>query len=103
VPREKFWPIYEAYVDELVAINAPSMTSQAVRRELRHHDRPGGRDISRKWVTVDESVAQLRLKYNPDIPQGTVGPEYSLVFSTGPKDPTDDRLAVSLATPLIEP
>jgi len=51
-----------------------------------------------KWVTVDESVAQLRLKYVP-ISAGTVGPEYGPVFSTGPKDPTDDRLAVSLATP----
>jgi hypothetical protein len=27
-----------------------------------------------KWVTVDESVAQLRLKYVP-ISAGTVGPE----------------------------
>jgi len=63
---EKFWPIYEAYVDELVAINHTKYdllkqysASYNTMTEQEAQDSVG------KWVNVDQSVAQLRLKYIP--------------------------------------
>jgi hypothetical protein len=63
---EKFWPIYEAYVDELVAINRTKydLLKQYAATYDTMTDQEAGTSVG-KWVTVDESVAQLRLKYIP--------------------------------------
>jgi hypothetical protein len=67
VPRQrKFWPIYEAYVDELVAINRTKydLLKQYAASYDTMTDQEAQTSVG-KWVTVDESAAQLRLMYVP--------------------------------------
>jgi hypothetical protein len=62
---EKFWPIYDQYVNELVAINN---TKYAIIKEYlqsTNMTEEQADSITKRWLDVDESVVQLRLKYIP--------------------------------------
>jgi hypothetical protein len=63
---EKFWPVYEQYVGELVQINNTKydLIKQYVQSSgsLTTDQADGS---VKKWLGVDESVAQLRTKYFP--------------------------------------
>jgi hypothetical protein len=63
---EKFWPIYDQYVGELVQINNAKydLIKQYVQNSgnLTADQADGS---VKKWLGVDESVAQLRMKYFP--------------------------------------
>lgn len=63
---EKFWPVYEQYIAELVESNNKkyALIKQFVQTGgvLTETEADGS---VRQWVNVDESVAALRLKYIP--------------------------------------
>jgi hypothetical protein len=71
---EKFWPIYEAYVDELVTINRTKydLVKQYAAGSDTMTDQDAQASVGR-WVSVDESVAQLRLKYIPSVMSLVIG------------------------------
>jgi hypothetical protein len=63
---EKFWPIYEQYVGELVQINNTKydLIKQYVQSSgTLTADQAD--DSIKKWLGLDQSVAQLRMKYVP--------------------------------------
>ncbi len=63
---EKFWPIYEAYVNKFVTINKTKY--DLLKRYVAGYDSMSDQDAQNsvgQWVGVDQSVAQLRLKYIP--------------------------------------
>ena len=63
---EKFWPIYETYVDELVNVNHTKY--ELLKQYSANYDtmtEEQAQSSVAKWISVDESVAQLRLKYIP--------------------------------------
>jgi len=62
---EKFWPIYDQYVNELVKINdAKYMLIRQYLQNTNMTDEQAD-SVSKRWVQVDASVAELRLKYIP--------------------------------------
>jgi hypothetical protein len=62
---EKFWPTYDKYVTELVKINDAKYA--LIKEYLQNTNMTDDQadSLSKKWLTVDEAVIQLRLKYVP--------------------------------------
>jgi hypothetical protein len=63
---EKFWPIYDQYVSELVTNNnlKYDLIKQYVQQQGNLTDAQADTAV-KQWIQVDQSVAQLRLKYVP--------------------------------------
>src|SRR5215468_6614537 len=62
---EKFWPTYDQYVNELVKINDAKYALIKEYLQSTNMTEEQADSLSRRWLTVDESVVQLRLKYIP--------------------------------------
>lgn len=62
---EKFWPTYDQYVAELVKINDAKYA--LIKEYLQNTNMTDEQadSLSKRWLAVDESVIQLRLKYIP--------------------------------------
>ena len=62
---EKFWPTYDQYVSELVKINNAKYA--LIKEYLQNTNMTDEQadSLSKRWLAVDESVLQLRLKYIP--------------------------------------
>jgi hypothetical protein len=62
---EKFWPTYNQYVAELVKINDAKYA--LIKEYLQNTNMTDEQadSLSKRWLAVDESVLQLRLKYIP--------------------------------------
>jgi hypothetical protein len=60
-----FWPTYEQYVNELVDINNAkyALIKEYLKNENMTEEQADS--LSKRWVEVDASVVQLRLKYIP--------------------------------------
>jgi len=101
---EKFWPIYEAYVDELVAINRTKydLLKQYAASYDTMTDQEAGTSVG-KWVTVDESVAQLRLKYIPIFRKVLSARNTALFFQLDRRIQLMIDLQLVSQLPLIEP
>jgi hypothetical protein len=63
---EKFWPIYDQYISELVSQNNKkyALIKQFVSTGGVLTDAEADNSVQ-QWVSVDQSVAALRLKYIP--------------------------------------
>ena len=63
---EKFWPVYDQYISELVANNNKkyALIKQFVQTGGALTDAEAESSVN-QWVSVDQSVAALRLKYVP--------------------------------------
>lgn len=63
---EKFWPLYDQYVSELVQNNNTKyvLIKQYVQQQGELTDAQAEAAVT-QWIQVDESLAQLRLKYVP--------------------------------------
>ena len=63
---EKFWPIYDQYISELVANNNKkyALIKQFVQTGGLLTDSEAETSV-KEWVNIDESVAALRQKYIP--------------------------------------
>ena len=62
----KFWPVYDQYVTELVQINGTkyNLIKQYVQTGGALTDEQADSAV-KQWVGVDQSVAELRMKYIP--------------------------------------
>src|SRR5215831_14711194 len=63
---EKFWPIYEQYVSDLVKMNGTkyALIKEYIQSQGNLTDKEAESSVG-KWVSVDESVAELRKEYIP--------------------------------------
>ena len=59
---EKFWPVYEQYVGELVEINNAKYALIKEYLQNTNLTEEQADNIAKKWVDVDGAVVQLRLK-----------------------------------------
>ena len=101
---EKFWPIYEAYVDELVAINRTKY--DLLKRYAAGYDTMTDQDAQSsvgQWVGVDESVAQLRLKYIPTYRKVLSARNTALFFQLDRRIQLMIDLQLVSQLPLVEP
>jgi hypothetical protein len=101
---EKFWPIYEAYVDELVTINRTKydLVKQYAAGSDTMTDQDAQASVGR-WVSVDESVAQLRLKYIPIFRKVLSARNTALFFQLDRRIQLMIDLQLVSQLPLIEP
>jgi len=60
-----FWPTFDEYVKELVQIN--NAKYDLIKEYLQNENMTDEQadSLSKRWLAVDESVLQLRLKYIP--------------------------------------
>jgi hypothetical protein len=101
---EKFWPIYEAYVDELVAINRTKydLLKQYAAGSDMMTDQEAQASVGR-WVSVDESVAKLRFKYIPILRGVLSARNTALFFQLDRRIQLMIDLQLVSRLPLIEP
>ena len=77
---EKFWPVFEKYTDDLMAIN--NRKYAAVKEYAQSYDTltdAQAEKLTRDALEVDQSVAQLRLSYIP-IFEKVVSPKKTALF-----------------------
>jgi type II secretory pathway pseudopilin PulG len=99
----KFWPIYDQYVSDLVTSNnakyelikeyaqADTMTDQQVD------------SLAKRWLTVDENVVQLRLKYLPIFRTALSAKQTARFFQLDRRVQMMIDLQLASSLPLIEP
>ena len=63
---EKFWPIYDRYTADLVKVNDTKYA--LIKQYVQNFDSLSDNQLDnsgKQWLDMDQSVAQLRLKYFP--------------------------------------
>lgn len=100
---EKFWPTYDQYVNELVKIND---TKYAIIKEYMQNTNmteEQADSITKRWLGVDESVVQLRLKYIPIFRKVLSAKGTALFYQLDRRVQMLIDLQLAGAIPLIQP
>ena len=100
---EKFWPIYDQYVNELVKINDAKYAIIKEYLQNTNMTEEQADSITKRWLTVDESVVQLRLKYILIFRKGLTAKGTALFFQIDRRVQMLIDLQLASALPLIEP
>jgi hypothetical protein len=100
---EKFWPIYEQYVNELVKINDGkyALIKEYLQSSNMTEEQADG--ISKRWVEVDASVVQLRLKYIPIFRRTLSAKGTAMFFQIDRRVQMMIDLQLASSIPLIQP
>jgi len=101
---EKFWPVYEQYVGELVQINNAkySLIKQYVQSSGTMTDDQADAAV-KQWLGVDESVTQLRMKYIPSFRKVLSAKNTALFYQLDRRVQLMIDLQLASQLPLIEP
>jgi len=101
---EKFWPVYEQYISELVSNNNKkyALIKQFVQTGGVLTDAEAG-DSVKQWVNVDESVAALRLKYIPIFGKVLSAKNEALFYQLDRRVQLMIDLQLMALIPMIEP
>jgi hypothetical protein len=99
----KFWPTYDKYVEELVQINGAkyNLIKEYLQNTNMTEEQADG--LSRRWLEVDESVVQLRLKYIPIFRKTLSAKGTALFFQLDRRVQMMIDLQLASALPIIEP
>lgn len=101
---EKFWPIYDRYTADLVKINDKKYA--LVKQYVQSWDSmtPDQLDSSAKdWLELDQSVAQLRLKYLPVFRSVLSARNTALFYQLDRRIVSMIDLRLAAALPLVQP
>jgi len=101
---EQFWPIYDQYTAELVKINDQKYAS--IKQFAENYDTltdDQATNLSRQLLEVDESVAQLRIKYIPIFRKVLSGRKTALFFQLDRRLVMLIDLQLASQIPLVEP
>lgn len=101
---EKFWPLYDQYVSDLVKTNSTKyelikqyVQSQGVLTEAQADS------AVTQWIGVDQSVSQLRLKYVPAFRKVLSARNTALFYQLDRRVQLMIDLQLASALPLVEP
>ena len=100
---EKFWPIYEQYVADLVKIND---SKYQLIKEYAQSDTLSDAQVdtfAKRWLGVDESVTQLRLKYLPIFRNVLSAKSSARFFQLDRRVQMMIDLQLASSLPLVEP
>jgi hypothetical protein len=100
----KFWPIYDQYTAELVKVNDAkygAIKEYAANYTTLTDDRAVG--LTRNLLTVDEQVAQLRLKYVPIFNKVVSGKKTALFFQLDRRLVMLIDLQLASQIPMVQP
>ncbi len=100
---EKFWPIYDQYVNELVNINNAKYALIKEYVQNTNMTEEQADSLTKKWLAVDESVVQLRLKYIPIFRRGLSAKGTALFFQIDRRVQMLIDLQLASLLPLIGP
>jgi hypothetical protein len=101
---EKFWPIYEQYIGELVQINNTKydLIKQYVQSSGALTADQADNSV-KQWLGVEESVAQLRMKYIPTFRKVLSAQNTALFYQLDRRVQLMIDLQLASQLPLIEP
>lgn len=101
---EKFWPVYEQYISDLVAINGKkySLIKQYVQSRGALTEEESETAVQ-QWVDVDESLSQLRRKYIPSFRKVLSAKNTALFYQLDRRVQLLIDLQLASSLPLIEP
>lgn len=101
---EKFWPVYEQYVSELAKISDTKYTliklymqSDGVLTDKE------AESAVKQWAEIDQSVAQLRMKYIPSFRKVLSSKNTARFFQLERRVQLMIDLPLASALPLVEP
>ena len=100
---EKFWPTYDQYVNELVKINDAKYALVKEYLQSTNMTEEQADSLSRRWLDVDESVVQLRLKYIPIFRKALSARGTALFFQIDRRVQMMIDLQLASSLPLVEP
>jgi hypothetical protein len=100
---EKFWPTYDQYVTELMKINDAkyALIKEYLQNTNMTEEQADG--LARRWLAVDESVVQLRLKYIPIFRKALSAKGTALFYQIDRRVQMMIDLQLAGSLPLIEP
>jgi hypothetical protein len=100
---EKFWPIYDQYVKELVDINNAKYA--LIKEYLQNTNMTDEQadSLSKRWVEVDASVVQLRLNYIPIFRKSLSAKGTAMFFQLDRRVQMMIDLQLASSIPLIQP
>ena len=100
---EKFWPIYDQYVNELVKINDAKYA--LIKEYLQSSNLTDAQadTLSKRWLDVDSSVSQLRLKYIPKFRSALSAKGTAMFYQIDRRVQMMIDLQLASALPLIQP
>jgi hypothetical protein len=101
---EKFWPVYEQYVSDLVKLNGTkyALIKQYIQTRGALSDTEAESAVS-QWVTVDQSVAELRRKYIPQFRKVLSPKNTALFYQLDRRVQLMIDLQLASSIPMIEP
>jgi len=101
---EKFWPVYDQYIGELIKINNTkyALLKQYVQASGSLSDDQADATV-KQWLDVDESVTQLRTKYLPMFRKVLTAKNTALFWQLDRRVQLMIDLQVASQLPLIEP
>jgi hypothetical protein len=100
---EKFWPTYDQYVAELVKINDAKYALMKEYVQSGNMTEEQADTLSKRWLAVDESVVQLRLKYIPIFRKALSARGTAMFFQIDRRVQMMIDLQLASSLPLIEP
>ena len=100
---EKFWPTYEQYVSELVKINDAKYALVKEYLQNTNMTEEQADSLSKRWIEVDASVAQLRLKYIPIFRRTLSAKGTAMFFQIERRVQMMIDLQVASSIPLVQP
>ena len=101
---EQFWPIFDQYTGELIKINDKKYA--AIKSFAKSYDTltdDQAETLSKDILEVDQSVAQLRLKYIPILRKVLPGKKTALFIQLDRRLVMMIDLQLSAGIPLVEP
>lgn len=104
VEAEKFWPLYDQYVSDLVKSNGAKyeLIRQYVQVQGNLTDTQADTAVT-EWIGVDQSVSELRLKYVPAFRKVLSARNTALFYQLDRRVQLMIDLQLAAALPLVEP
>jgi len=100
---EKFWPTYDQYVADLVEINNAKYALMKEYMQSGNMTEEQADTLSKRWLAVDESVVQLRIKYIPIFRKALSAKGTAMFFQIDRRVQMMIDLQLASSLPLIEP
>ena len=101
---EKFWPVYDQYTAEVTKLG--DTRAALIKQYAQNYDTltdAQANDLMQKWGTLEESVAQLRLKYIPNFEKVVSAKKTALFFQIDRRLSLIIDLQLASAIPLVQP
>ena len=101
---EKFWPVYEQYVSDLVKLNGTkyALIKQYIQTKGALNDAEAEAAVN-QWVSVDQSVGELRKKYVPLFRKVLTARNTALFYQLDRRVQLMIDLQLASSIPMIQP